>query len=224
MGEAVRLTARDGFKLGAYEVKPEGKPRGGLVVLQEIFGVNAHIRSVADGYAADGYHVIAPAIFDRAEPNSDLGYDKPDMEKGVALRGKIPTAATLLDIEATVAKLGISGKVGLVGYCWGGSLAWFSAARVSGLAATVGYYGGMIAANLGETPRVPVMLHFGEKDGGIPLSDVEAIRKAADPAMVQIFTYPAGHAFNRDGTPSFQDHCAMLARMRTVKFLQQHVG
>ncbi len=224
MGEAIRLTADDGFELGAYEAKPEGAPRGGLVVIQEIFGVNAHIRSVADGFAEDGYHVIAPAIFDRAEANAELGYDKDDMQRGVALRNQISTEATILDIRATVAALAASGKVGLVGYCWGGSLAWFTACRVPGVAGTIGYYGGMIAAHLDETPKVPVMLHFGEKDGGIPMSDVDKVRDAVDPAMVQIFTYPAGHAFNRDGTPAFNDHSAMLARMRTVKFLREHVG
>ena len=224
MSEMIRLKADDGFDLGGYEVKPDGKPKGGVVILQEIFGVNDHIKRVADGFAEDGYHVIAPAIFDRAERDSDLGYDKPDMDKGVALRNKIPTEATILDVRAAVEALQASGKVGLVGYCWGGSLAWFAAARISGLAATIGYYGGMIAKNLGETPRVPVMLHFGEKDGGIPMTDVEKIRADTDPSIVQVFTYPAGHAFNRDGTPVYQDHCAMLARMRTVKFLQQHVG
>lgn len=224
MSEMIRLKADDGFDLGGYQVKPEGKPKGGLVVLQEIFGVNDHIKRVAEEYAEDGYHVIAPAIFDRAERDSDLGYDKPDMDKGVALRSSIPTEATILDVRAAVEALQSSGQVGLVGYCWGGSLAWFAAARVPGLAATVGYYGGMIAKNLDETPRVPVMLHFGEKDGGIPMSDVEKIKADTDPSVVQIFTYPAGHAFNRDGTPAYQDHCAMLARMRTVKFLQQHVG
>jgi carboxymethylenebutenolidase len=224
MSEMIRLKADDGFELGGYEVRPEGEPKGGVVILQEIFGVNDHIKRVADGYAEDGYHVIAPAIFDRAERDCDLGYDKPDMDKGVALRNKIPTEATILDLRAAVEALQPSGKVALIGYCWGGSLAWFAAARVPGLTATVGYYGGMIAKNLGETPRVPVMLHFGEKDGGIPMTDVEKIKADTDPSIVQIFTYPAGHAFNRDGTPVYQDHCAMLARMRTVKFLQQHVG
>jgi len=224
MAAALMLTASDGFRFGAYEAEPEGRARGGLVVLQEILGVNAHIRRVADGFAADGYHVIAPAIFDRALRDVDLGYDKPDMKKGIALRRKIPTESTLLDVTASVNALRKSTKVAIVGYCWGGSLAGFSAARLPGLSAAVGYYGGMIASNLSEKPRVPVMLHFGEKDKGIPLTDVEKIRAANPPARVQIFTYPAGHAFNRDGTAAYQVHCAMLARMRTMKFLQRHVG
>ena len=146
------------------------------------------------------------------------------MEKGVALRAKIPVEATLLDIAAAIAALKADGKVAIVGYCYGGSLAWFGATRLSGLSAAVGYYGGMIAPHLDEKPRCPVMLHFGEKDQGIPMTDVEKIRAASDPAKVQIFTYPAGHAFNRDATPVYSAHCAMLARMRTVKFLQEQVG
>ena len=220
----IMLTASDGFEFAAHEAKAPDKPRGGLVVIQEIFGVNPHIRKVADEYAADGYHVIAPGIFERGERNFAVGYEKADIDRGVALRAKIPVEATLLDIAASIDRVKGAGKVAIVGYCWGGSLAWFGAARLPGLAATVGYYGGMIASNLGDKPRCPVMLHFGEKDTGIPMSDVEKIKAAVDPAKVQIFTYPAGHAFNRDGNAAYNAHCAMLARMRTVKFLAEHVG
>ena len=213
----ITLTASDGHQFLAHEAKPSGKPRGGLVVIQEIFGVNAHIRRVADGYAADGYHVIAPAIFDRAERGVDIGYEKADVDRGVALRQKIKTEDTLLDIAATQAALAGSGKVAIVGYCWGGSLAWF--------AATVGYYGGMIAANLGALPRCPVMLHFGENDQGIPAADVAKIKAAVDPAKVQVFLYPgAGHAFNRDGNQAYHAASAKLARERTLTFLRKHVG
>jgi carboxymethylenebutenolidase len=221
----ITLTASDRHTFSAYELKPEGKPRGGLVVVQEIFGVNPHIRRVADGYAKDGYHVIAPAIFDRAERGIDIGYEKEDVARGVALRQKIDTDHMLAEIAAAVAALKGSGKVGIVGYCLGGSLAWMAAARVPGLAAAVGYYGGMVAANLGEKPRCPVMLHFGELDGGIPMSDVAKIRAAVDPKVVQVFTYAgAGHAFNRDGNHAHHEPSAKLARERTLKFLRQHVG
>ena len=221
----ITLTASDGHQFLAHEAKPSGKPRGGLVVIQEIFGVNAHIRRVADGYAADGYHVIAPAIFDRAEPGVDIGYEKADVDRGVALRQKIKTEDTLLDIAATQAALAGSGKVAIVGYCWGGSLAWFAATGLPGLAATVGYYGGMIAANLGALPRCPVMLHFGENDQGIPAADVAKIKAAVDPAKVQGFLYAgAGHAFNRDGNQAFHAESAKLARERTLAFLRKHVG
>jgi len=225
MGETITLTAGDGHKFTAYEERPSSAGRGALIVVQEIFGVNAHIRRVAGGFAADGYHVIAPGIFDRAEPGIELGYSKPEMERGVELRKKISTDAMLRDIAASLGALAGSGKVGIVGYCLGGSLAWLSALRLPGLAAAVGYYGGTIAANLGEKPRCPVMLHFGQEDGGIPMSDIDKIRAATDPAKVQIFTYPgAGHAFNRDGTPVYHGESAKLARERTLTFLRQHIG
>lgn len=225
MGKTITLTASDGHTFAAYEAVPQETVRGGLVVVQEIFGVNAHIRRVADGFAADGYRVLAPALFDRAERGTELGYDKPDVDSGVALRARIPNEQALLDVAATVDALRSSGNVALVGYCWGGSLAWFSAARVDGLSAAVGYYGGMIAGNLADMPRIPVMLHFGEEDRGIPLSDVAKIKAAADPALVQIFTYPqAGHAFNRDGNAAFHGPSAKIARERTIAFLREHVG
>lgn len=225
MGAMIELKASDGHAFAAYEARPEGKPRGGLVVIQEIFGVNAHIRRVADGYAADGYYVVAPAIFDRAERGVDLGYEGPDREKGIALRQKISIDHMLLDLGAAREAVAGTGKVGIVGYCLGGSLAWLTACRLDGFAAAVGYYGGMIAANLSQTPRIPVMLHFGETDAGIPMSDVEKIRSAADPALVQVFTYPqTGHAFNRDGNQAYREPAAKLARERTLAFLREHVG
>ncbi|CAN5318357.1 dienelactone hydrolase family protein [soil metagenome] len=221
----ITLKASDGHAFAAYEVKPEGKPRGGLVVVQEIFGVNAHIRRVADGYAKDGFHIIAPAIFDRAERGVDIGYEKADVDRGVALRHKINTDHMLADIAAAVNALEDDGKVGIVGYCIGGSLAWLAAARVPGLAAAVGYYGGAIAANIADKPLCPVMLHFGELDGGIPMSDVAKIKAAVDPKVVQVFTYAgAGHAFNRDGNHAHHEPSAKLARERTLKFLKERVG
>jgi len=225
MRRTIMLTAGDGHAFSAYEAKPIGPARGGLVVVQEIFGVNPHIRSVADGYATDGYDVIAPAIFDRAEPGVELGYEGPDRDKGMALRQKIPMDAMLLDIAAAVGALKGRGKVGIVGYCLGGTLAWLAAARIPGLAAAIGYYGGAIAPNLAAVPRCPVLLHFGEEDGAIPPNDVEKIRAAADPKTVEIFTYAgAGHAFNRQGTQMWREAQAKLAHERTVAFLRMHVG
>lgn len=224
MGTMITLKASDGFTLGAYEAKPEGKARGGLVVIQEIFGVNPHIQRVCEGYAMDGYHVISPAIFDRAERNVQLGYDKPDVDKGVALRAKIPLDDTVLDLAAAIDALKGEGKVAIVGYCFGGSLAWIAGARVPGLSAAIGYYGGMVSKHLDEKPTCPVMLHFGEKDPGIPLTDVDRIKAATDPSRVQVFTYPAGHAFNREGNQAYEPHSAMLARMRTAEFLTKAIG
>lgn len=220
----ITLAARDGHTFSAWSAAPAGTPRGGLVVVQEIFGVNAHIRGVADGYARDGYAVLAPAIFDRAERDVELGYDKADVDRGIALRGKISLDAMLTDMAACRDALAATGNVGIVGYCLGGSLAWLAACRLPGFAAAVGYYGGMIARHVDETPRVPVMLHFGEADTGIPMSDVDRIRAAADPALAQIFTYPAGHAFNRAGTQAYHPPSADLARTRTLAFLAEHVG
>ena len=221
MGVFTKLTAKDGFIFSAYVAKPTGSARGGLVVLQEIFGVNDHVRHVADGYAGDGYYVVAPALFDRAEEGVDLGYEKEDMEKGVSLRAKIPLEQTLADVAASVEAAKKAGRVGIVGYCWGGSLAWIAAARVPGLAAAVGYYGSMVASHLNDQPRCPVMLHFGAEDKGIPAADVEKIIAAVDAKLVQIFVYPgAGHAFNRDGSAAWHEQSANLARERTLRFLR----
>lgn len=221
----IMVKAADGFELAAHEALPPGEPRGGLVVLQEIFGVNAHIRSVADRFAADGYHVVAPGLFERAERNFAVGYEKANIDHGIALRAKIPLEDTLLDVAGCIDKLKGSGRVGVVGYCFGGSLAWLAATRLSGLSATVGYYGGMMVKHLDEKPRVPVMLHFGEKDTGIPMTDVAKIRAAVDPKLVQVFSYPdAGHAFNRDGNHAYEEKSAILARKRTLDFFRQHVG
>jgi len=226
MGAKLMLTAKDGHSLSAYEAKPTGAARGGLVVIQEIFGVNAHIRKVADGYAAAGYHVIAPAIFDRGERDTELDPNVPDeRDKGIALRQTTGVDEALLDVAAAVAALGGSGGVGVVGYCFGGSLAWLSATRLEGVAAAVGYYGSMVAGHLSEKPRCPVMLHFGEKDPSIPMADVDKVRATVDPAMVQVFVYPgAGHAFNRDGSAAWHEASAKLALERTLAFFGEHVG
>ena len=221
----ITLTAADGHQFSAYEALPAGAPRGGLVVVQEIFGVNAHIRDVADGYAADGYRVIAPAIFDRAERGVEYAYDRDNAQRGIALLQKIAIDDMLRDIEASVGALKPAGKVGIVGYCLGGSLAFLAAARIAGLSAAVGYYGGMIAKHLDETPKCPVMLHFGEEDGSITPENVAAIRAAVDPDIVQCFTYAgAGHAFNRAGNQAHHAPSAELARERSLAFLRQHLG
>ena len=221
----ITLTAGDRHHFAAYEAAPAGKPRGGLVVVQEIFGVNAHMRHVADGYAADGYRVIAPAIFDRAERDVDLDYSPENSARGMALRQQISIEDMLRDIEACVVAVEPAGKVAVVGYCLGGSLAWLAATHIAGLAAAVGYYGGMIVKHLDETPRCPVMLHFGEQDHGITASDVAVIRATADPKTVQVFTYAgAGHAFNREGNHAHHAPSAKLARERSLAFLREQVG
>jgi carboxymethylenebutenolidase len=218
----ITLTAGDGVSIGAYRAEPAGEPRGAIVVLQEIFGVNPHIRSVADRYAEQGYLAIAPALFDRVKPGIELGYEQDDMKNGMAIQKETKPDDTLKDIEAAIAEASKAGKVGVVGYCWGGSLAYAAACKLSGIAAAVGYYGGGIASMLEQKPKVPVMLHFGEQDAHIPMSDVEKI-KAALPG-VPIYTYAAGHGFNCDARASYDKSSADLALSRTLPFLKDYVG
>lgn len=221
MGKQIELTAKDGFVLGAYEATPDGETRGGLVVVQEIFGVTRHIRSVADDFAAQGYHVIAPALFDRVERNVELSYDGQDAAKGVAIRTQTKMDDTLADIAAAVEAAKTAGRVGIVGYCWGGTLAFAAAQRVDGLAAAVGYYGSGIAALPPDQLRCPVMLHFGDQDKSISLAEVEKIRRAHPDITIHI--YPAQHGFNCTDRSSYDPASAMLARQRTLEFLAEYI-
>ena len=222
MGHMFELTAGDGFKLAAYRADPTGKPRGGLVVAQEIFGVNRHIQSVCEGFAEDGYSAIAPALFDRYQRGVDLGYTPEDIAKGRELKARTQIDATLLDVAAARNALSAAGKVGIVGYCWGGYVAWMAASRLSGFACAVPYYGGGILEAAGEKPKCPVMAHFGERDSMIP---VDGVRKlAAAHPKAQVFIYPADHGFNCDQRGSYDAAASKFARERTIAFLQQHVG
>jgi carboxymethylenebutenolidase len=222
MGTIIELTASDGHRLAAYRADPAGKPRGGLVVIQEIFGVNSHIRSVADGYAADGYLAIAPALFDRAERGFEVGYSPPEIERGRAVRAKVSLDDALKDVAAAITAAAPAGKVGIVGYCWGGTVVWAAATRLDGLAASSPHYGGGIAEIATERPRCPVMFHFGETDQQIPMTDVEKIRTAQPGQTVHV--YSAGHGFNCDQRGSYHAPSAKLARERTLAFLRQHLG
>jgi carboxymethylenebutenolidase len=222
VGKMIELTASDGHKLSAYRAEPKGKPRGGLIVVQEIFGVNGHIRSVADGYAGDGYLVAAPAFFDRVERGLDIGYTPPDIERGRAFIPKMQWDKVMLDAGAALADIKSSGKIGIVGYCWGGTVSWMSSARLAGLAAAVCYYGGGIPNNAGEKPKCPVMFHWGETDQSIP---IEAAKKAAaQHPGAQSFVYAAGHGFNCDQRGSYNAESAKLARSRTLEFFRKHIG
>jgi len=219
MGHNVELTASDGHRLSAYFAEPAGKPRGGIVVIQEIFGVNRHIRAVADQYAAAGYLTIAPALFDRVEPNVDVPYT--DRERAFGYLKAMDNDKAVLDVEAAVAKMRAAGKVGVVGYCWGGTLSFLAAARLK-IDAAVAYYGGGIHNLLAEKPRVPVMFHFGEKDGHIPLTAVEAIKAACPEGIFHL--YPAEHGFNCTDRASFEPASSKLAFERSVEFLRKYVG
>lgn len=222
MGQDITLTSKDGFKFGAYRADPSGKPRGAIVVIQEIFGVNNHIRRVTDSFAAQGYVAVAPALFDRHEKNIQLGYGEKDIEAGRNIRPKIPLEQNLADTQAAIDYAKQFGKVGIVGYCFGGSVAFLAATRLNGVAAAVGYYGGMVAAHAGEKPKVPTMLHFGDQDASIPMSDVEKVQKARPD--VQTFVYHAGHGFHCDERGSYSAESSKVAADRTLKFFAQHIG
>ncbi len=220
MGKVITLTASDGHGLSGYEAGLPDSPRA-LVVLQEIFGVNHHIRAVCDGFADAGYHVIAPALFDRAERGVEMGYEPPDMQRRAALYQQIRPQDTLADLLAAADALGRE-TVGIIGYCWGGALAWAAATRTQRFKAAVAWYGGGIVASKDAVPNCPVQLHFGAEDNHIPLADVEAIR-AAQPD-VEIFVYEgAGHAFGCSERASYDARAAALAQERSLAFLQHHL-
>jgi carboxymethylenebutenolidase len=222
--ETIQVHVDDGTEYSAYHARPSQAPRAGIVVLQEIFGVNAHIRRVADGYAEQGYDVLAPALFDRIERNVELGYDGDDMAKARSFIPKLGWDSPLADISSAVAQLKANGarKVGVVGYCWGGSLAYLSAASIPGISAAVGYYGSAIAKQLDKAPRVPTLLHFGETDGSIPISDIDTIR--ARHPQIEVHVYPAGHGFNCDARAAYSEPSAKLARGRSLAFFAQHLA
>jgi len=222
MGTQIQLTASDGFVLPAYRAEPSGTPRGGLVVAQEIFGVNRHIRSVCDGYAADGYRVIAPALFERYENGVDIGYTPEDIAKGKELKARAATDAALRDIAAARDALAATGKVGVIGYCWGGFITWMSACRLSGFACAVAYYGGGMLEAIAETPKCPVMAHFGERDSVLPVDGVK--RFAAAHPEVEVFIYAADHGFNCDQRGSYDAAAAALARERTLQHFRRWLG
>jgi carboxymethylenebutenolidase len=227
MGQTLTLQAADGHRFPAYVAEPAGTPKGGIVVLQEIFGVNSHIRSVADGYAADGYFVVAPATFHRVQAGVELGYTEADMGTGFGHKTAVdglPEPGVMADIQAAIDHAGQAGKVGILGYCWGGLLTWRSACMLSGLSAAVPYYGGGMTAqpDASRQPKVPVLAHFGDQDHWIPLDTVEAFR-AAQPG-VEVHVYAANHGFNCDQRGSYNEAAARTARERTLAFLARHVG
>ena len=222
MSKHVTLQASDGHTMDAYVAEPQGTPRGGLVVVQEIFGVNRHIQAVTDQFAEQGFLAIAPAIFDRVERDVELAYDGPGMQQGMAIARQLKMDNTVKDVGAALAYAAeATGKpAGIVGFCYGGTLAWLAATRLAP-AVAVGYYGGQIAMFAEEMPKVPVMLHFGKQDDHIPASDVAKV-EVAHPE-VQIFWYDAGHGFNCDMRGSFDAEASKEAMARTLEFLHTHI-
>ncbi|HEX2829026.1 MAG TPA: dienelactone hydrolase family protein [Burkholderiales bacterium] len=222
MGRNIELTAADGHKFSAYVAEPQGKARGALVVVMEIFGVNSHIKKVTDEYAAEGYLAIAPAFFDRVQRGLDVGYSPPEIEQARALMQKMSFNDALKDAEAARKQVESAGKVGILGYCWGGAMSFKAACNLDGLACAVAYYGGAIPSMINEKPRCPVLFHWGETDHSIPLE------KAREVASVhkdrQHYFYPAGHGFNCDQRGSYDAESAKIAKGRSLEFLHKHVG
>ncbi len=223
MGYDIRLTASDNFQFGGYRADPTGSARGALVVIQEIFGVNHHIRNICDHYASEGYVAVAPSIFDRTEPNFQSGYSPDEVAVARKFVANPDWEAMLRDTQAAVESVKDVGPVGIVGFCLGGSVAYVAATKLSGLRAAVGYYGGAIVRFADDKPKAPTLLHFGEKDSGIPLSDVEAIR--AKRPDVEIYVYPgAQHGFSCDERASYDKASADLASQRTLAFFAKHLS
>ena len=223
MGDMIELTAADGTRVSAYEARPAGKPRGAVVVLQEIFGVNSHIREVADGYAAQGYVAVAPATFHRVKPGVQLGYTEADMNEGFGYKTAVealPEPGVMQDHAAQIS----GAKVGIVGYCWGGLLTWRAACLLQGLSAAVPYYGGGVTteAEVARHPKVPVLAHFAEEDKWIPMDTVHAFAKAHP--EVSVHTYAAHHGFNCDHRGAWHAPSAQLAKARTLAFFESHLA
>ena len=223
MGQFIQLKAADGFVLPAYVAQPEGPPRGAIVVLQEIFGVNSHIRAVTDRFAVQGYLAIAPATFERVKPGVELGYTEDDMKTGLGYKTAVdalPGAGVLQDIQAAIdhAAKASGGKVGIIGFCWGGLLTWRAACTLKGLSAAVPYYGGGVTSEeeIARTPQCPVMAHFGDQDHWIPMEGIEAFKKAHP--EVEVHVYPANHGFNCDQRGSYNEAAAQTARERSLAF------
>lgn len=223
MGDWIKLEASDGHRFDAYRAEPNGKPKGSVVVIQEIFGVNEHVRDVTETYARHGYLAIAPAVYDRIEPGLECGYTPEDIAKGREWRAKCDLGKVLLDVGAAVDAASAAGKVGMVGYCWGGSITYLAACRLGGrLSAGSGYYGGQIMPHIDEKVVAPLILHFGELDKSIPLENVEAIRKAHP--EVQVYVYEgAGHGFNCDHRGDYHAAHAETALRRTLEHFEQHL-
>jgi carboxymethylenebutenolidase len=221
MGNTINLKAADGFTLSAYTAGPAGATKG-IVVIQEIFGVNHHMRDMADRFAAEGYAVCAPAIFDRAERGVELGYTPDDIAKGRDYRMKLDDAKVMADVEAAANHLA-GKKLGIVGYCFGGTVAWWGATRTNKFAASSCWYGGGIAGTKDERPNCPVQMHFGEKDASIPMTDVEAVRAAQPKAESHVYM-GAQHGFGCDERASFSKPDYELAQQRTLAFFSKLLG
>jgi carboxymethylenebutenolidase len=223
LGKHFTLTASDAHKLGAYRADPAGTPKGGMVVIQEIFGVNHHIRAVCDRLAGEGYVAVAPALFDRTQRNYECGYTPAEIEKSRTFVAKPDWDAMMRDTDAAIKEIKSVGPVGIIGFCMGGTIAFLAATRLSGLSAAVAYYGGRIVAFADEKPKCPTQMHFGEQDQSIPMSDVEIIKqKRGGDCEIHVYT-GAGHGFHCDERGSFHQPSRDLAWQRSLAFLAKHM-
>lgn len=223
MGETIRLKAADGFELGAYVARPAGTPKGAIVDIQEIFGVNHHMRADTDKYAAAGYLAISPQLFDRVERDVELGYTGDEPKKGMDIRAKTQMDKVMMDIQAAIDHVKSAGKIGIVGYCWGGTLA-FAAAVNLPVAASVAYYGGGVPDMADQKPKTPTMLHFGDQDHGIPMEKIKIVQEKRG-GDCEIHVYEgSGHGFNCDERASWNEASATLARKRSLEFFARHIG
>ncbi|MDB5470244.1 MAG: dienelactone hydrolase family protein [Caulobacter sp.] len=223
MGETIKLTSRhDGFSLSAYHAPHQDARRGGLLLIQEIFGVTDHIRELADGFAADGYEVIAPGFYDRLEPGFEASYDQEAIQKGVQYSTTTPWDQVAGDCQAAVDVLKARGPVFVAGYCWGGAATWLAACRCEGVTAASSFYGRRIGELKEETPRCPTILHFGKTDASIPPERIEDIR-SLHPDL-PIYLYDAGHGFFSDRRADYHPDSAHLARLRTLQLFHRAAG
>lgn len=220
-GEMISMTMGDGESLGVYHVQPKGDRRGGLVLIQEIFGVTDHIRDLCDGFADDGYEVLAPALFDREAPGLEASYSEADIKHAMSIaREQHPFDQSIRDTQICIDQLCDQGPVFITGYCYGGSVTWAAACRCDGLSAASAFYGSLIPKLANETPRCPIILHFGNKDTGIPLEGVDEVRsKHPD---VSVYLYDAGHGFNSDRRANYHQESAELARKRTLALFREN--
>ncbi len=221
-GKNIRLTGGDGFTFNVWSEQPQGPRKGGLVLVMEIFGVTAHIRELAKEFASYGYEVLSPNLYDRAQPAFEAGYTPDDIAMGLNLRQQTPYDAVVSDVQACIDFLANRGKVGILGFCYGGSVSFLAAGRCRGLSAASGYYGSAIKDMLDLVPRCPTILHFGEKDHGIPMDIVHAIADAQP--GVNCFVYPADHGFVSDRPHNHDAAATALAHKRTLRLFEQYLS
>ncbi len=223
-GSMIKMKMSDGAEIGVYRVEPKGARRGGLVLIQEIFGVTEHIKETCDKFADEGYEVLGPALYDREEPDFQATYSPEDIQKAIKIaRGEHPFDLSIQDTQTCIDALKGKGAVFITGFCYGGTVTWAAAAGCDGLAAASGYYGGQIVQMNDLQPKCPTILHFGENDHGIPLSDVEKIRSSHPDVKVYVYG-GCGHGFNSDRRTDYNDEAHKLGMKRTLELFRANGG